>query len=92
MELIDAEVVLKDIEDLRMSPWHNAIYLSEQRQLGIKEGLDMVEACVRYATEVEAIPISWIEQYGEENWFDYGTQYNAITEMLKAWERENNDK
>ena len=92
MELIDAEVVLKDIEDLRMSPWYNAIYLSEQRQLGIKEGLDMADACVRYATEVEAIPISWIEQYGEENWFDYGTQYNAITEMLKAWERENNDK
>ena len=88
MELIDAEVVLKDIEDLRMSPWYNANYLSEQRHLGMKEGLDMADACVRYATEVEAIPISWIEQYGEENWFDYGTQYNAITEMLKAWERE----
>lgn len=44
------------------------------------------------AQTVDAIPVNWIEQYGEENWFDYGTQYNAITEMLKAWERENNDK
>ena len=56
-KLIDADVVLKDIEDLRMSPWYNANYLSEQRHLGMKEGLDMAEACVRYATEAEAIPV-----------------------------------
>lgn len=35
---------------------------------------------------VEAIPIEWIKQYGEENWFDFGTQFNAITRMLKVWE------
>lgn len=46
---------------------------------------------INHAPTVDAIPISWIEQYVEENWFDYGTQYNAITEMLKAWERENNE-
>ena len=38
---------------------------------------------------VEAIPIEWIEQYGKENWYDFGTQYNAITEMLKAWREKN---
>ncbi len=36
--------------------------------------------------KVEAIPIEWIQQYGKENWFDFGTQFNAITRMLKAWE------
>ena len=35
---------------------------------------------------VEAIPVEWIKQYGDLNWFDYGTQHNAITCMLKAWE------
>lgn len=34
----------------------------------------------------DAIPIEWIKQYGEQNWFDYGTHHNAITCMLKAWE------
>lgn len=38
--------------------------------------------------KTEAIPIAWIEQYGAKNWFDFGTQYNAITEMLKAWREE----
>lgn len=37
------------------------------------------------APTVEAIPISWIKKYGKNNWSDYGTQYNAITEMLKEW-------
>lgn len=35
---------------------------------------------------VEAIPVELIQRYGEENWFDYGTEHNAITCMLKAWE------
>lgn len=44
---------------------------------------------VRAIPEVEAIPIEWIEQYGRENWYDFGTQHNAITEMLKAWRKKN---
>ena len=42
-----------------------------------------------YLPETDVIPIAWIEKYGEENWADYGTQYNAITEMLKEWRKEN---
>lgn len=89
MELIDAEVVLKDIEDLRKSPWYNADYLSEQTRFGMKEGLDMAGACVRYATEVEAIPVEWIRKYNCENWFDSDSKYNAIHMMLMAWEEAN---
>lgn len=37
---------------------------------------------------VEAIPVAWIKQYGEANWYDFGTQYNAITKMLEEWERK----
>lgn len=44
---------------------------------------------MKHAQETKAIPIEWIERYGKENWLDYGTEYNAITEMLKEWEKEN---
>lgn len=44
---------------------------------------------VRALPTVDAIPVKWIEQYGRENWYDFGTQYNAITEMLKAWRKKN---
>lgn len=44
---------------------------------------------IDHAPTVDAIPVKWIEQYGRENWYDFGTQYNAITEMLKAWRKKN---
>lgn len=37
---------------------------------------------------VDAIPVEWIKQYVEANWYDFGTQYNAITKMLEEWERK----
>lgn len=40
------------------------------------------------APTVDAIPVEWIKQYGEANWYDFGTQYNAITKMLEEWERK----
>lgn len=52
-------------------------------------GVELCKAIIRRIDEVptaEAIPVEWIKQYGEQNWFDYGTQHNAITCMLKAWE------
>ena len=42
--------------------------------------------------EVEAIPIEWIEKYNNENWFDTGTQYNAVTCMLDQWREEHESK
>lgn len=44
------------------------------------------------APTVEAIPIEWIEKYNNENWFDAGTQYNAVTCMLDQWREEHESK
>ena len=52
---------------------------------------EMFKKIINAAPTVEAIPIKWIEQYGKNNWFDYGTQHNAITCMLKAWKEENEE-
>lgn len=41
---------------------------------------------------IEAIPIEWIEKYNNENWFDAGTQYNAVTCMLDQWREEHESK
>lgn len=48
--------------------------------------MGITEEDIELAPTVEAIPVEWIKQYGERNWLDYGTPYNAITCMLKAWE------
>lgn len=48
--------------------------------------MGVTEEDIEFEPTVEAIPIEWIKQYGEENCFDFGTQFNAITRMLKAWE------
>ena len=47
------------------------------------------ERMILVNAEAGAIPIEWIKRYGEENWFDFGTKYNAITCMLEEWEKEN---
>ena len=49
---------------------------------------DTVADMISDAPTVEAIPVEWIEQYGEANWYDFGTQYNAITKMLEEWKRK----
>lgn len=48
--------------------------------------MGVTEEDIEFEPTVEAIPIEWIKQYGKENCFDFGTQFNAITCMLKAWE------
>lgn len=88
MDLIERSELLKDLDDLKKSPWYNID--NPFIQQGMRECMDMLETqCIKKAPEVEAIPIEWIEQYGRENWYDFGTQYNAITEMLKAWRKKN---
>lgn len=91
MDLIERSALLKDLEDLKRSPWYNID--NPFIQQGMRECMDMIETqCIKKAPEVEAIPIEWIEQYGRENWYDFGTQHNAITEMLKAWrEKDGSD-
>ena len=45
---------------------------------------------VKYAPEVEAIPIEWIENYVADHWKTtklYATDY--VWKMLEDWEKEN---
>lgn len=37
---------------------------------------------------VEAIPVEWIERFGKENFYDWDTEFNAISVMLDAWRKE----
>lgn len=63
MRLIDADALLKDIEDLKKSPWYLAGYISDERRLGIKEGLDMISSIIRHSPTSDAEPIKrgkWI--------------------------------
>ena len=55
---------------------------------GMDEGFAHSVNVIELIDAVEAIPIEWIEQYGEENCYDFGTQYNAITKMLEEWKRK----
>lgn len=68
-----------------------AIKKSDEPNKAIKIAIDIIEE-IKQAPKVLSIPVEWIEQYGERNFFDYGTQYNAITQMLGAWEKETEDK
>lgn len=88
MDLIERSELLKDLDDLKKSPWYNID--NPFIQQGMRECMDMLETqCIKKSPAIDAIPIEWIEQYGEENWYDFGTQHNAITEMLKAWRKKN---
>ena len=65
-----------------------AIKKSDEPNKAIKIAIDIIEE-IKQAPKVLSIPVEWIEQYGQANWYDFGTQYNAITEMLKAWREKN---
>ena len=87
MKLINTDVVLKDIEDLRKSPWYNAKFLSDERRLGMKEGMDMVrDACIQHSETVNAIPVEWIDQFVEKH-RGYISRV-TITWLLDDWRAE----
>lgn len=80
MRLIDADEFIKGLEDLyQQAGWDRRdVHFSLADTIC---NLDMMPT-------VDAIPVAWIEQYGKANWYDFGTQYNAITKMLEEWERK----
>ena len=87
MRLINADVALKDIEDLRKSPWYNAEFLSDERRLGMKEGMDMVrDVCIQHGEVVNAIPVEWIDQFIDKN-RGYISRV-TITWLLDDWRAE----
>ena len=68
--LIDADKLLKDLSDLRKSPWANVPYLSADRKVGNIEALDMVESIVRCEQPtVDAVPV--IHAHWEEDEYCY---------------------
>lgn len=75
MNKFEAAEMIKD--DMRLH--HD--YLSGRYRKALNIAVEVLQT--------EAIPVEWIEQYGQANWYDFGTQYNAITEMLKAWGEKN---
>ncbi len=79
MRLIDADALIHQVE-------------SDANQMEDPIAIMFTYAAIsdiKHAPTVKSIPIEWIEQYGRENWYDFGTQHNAIAEMLKAWREKN---
>lgn len=80
MRLIDADKLIKDLSDLRKSPWANMPYISADRKFGISEALDMIESIVRCEQPtIDAIPIEFIEKrvkaYGDKAEWIKGTEF-----------------
>ena len=62
MDLIERSALLKDLEDLKKSPWYNID--NPFIQQGMRECMDMIETqCIKKAPAVDAIPISWLENF-----------------------------
>ena len=87
MRLIEADAVYKILEscEIRKATIGNPL---TDWEYGYNCGIERAESEIECAPTVEAIPVAWIEQYGKANWYDFGTQYNAITKMLEEWKRK----
>lgn len=58
MRLIDADKLIDDLSDLKKSPWANEPWLSDQRKLGMREAIDMIQSIVRVDSQtVDAVPV-----------------------------------
>lgn len=58
MRLIDADKLIDDLSDLKKSPWANEPWLSDQRKLGMREAIDMIQSIVRVDSQtVDAEPV-----------------------------------
>lgn len=56
--MIDADKLIDDLSDLKRSPWANTPYASDERKLGIREALDMIQSIVRVDSQtVDAVPV-----------------------------------
>lgn len=58
MRLIDADKLIDDLSDLMRSPWANPPWASDQRELGIREALDMIQSIVRVDSQtIDSVPV-----------------------------------
>lgn len=63
MRLIDADALIKDLSDLKKSPWANDQDISADRRFGISEALDMIKSIVRCdQPTVDAVPVEMIRK------------------------------
>ena len=78
MRLIDADELERDLSEL----YKDAGWLPSEVHFSLNDVISN-----NWGRTVEAVPVEWIEKYGEENWVENGTQY--LIEMLKDWRWEN---
>lgn len=61
MDLIERSALLKDLDDLKKSPWYNTG--NPFIQQGMRECMDMIETqCIKKALAEDAIPVEWIQR------------------------------
>lgn len=78
--LIEADAVLKDLDDLKKSPWYH--FDNPFVRQGMRECMEVVEeACIKDAPTVDAIPVEWIKKYAEE----HRAYIHEFRNMLAEW-------
>jgi hypothetical protein len=97
MRLIDADAVLKDLDDLKKSPWYH--FDNPFVRQGMRECMEVVEeACIKDAPTVDALPYDYIlnieeelrkkanESESQERKEFYFQNAEAIQRLLVTWE------
>lgn len=81
MRLIDADAVLKDLDDLKKSPWYH--FDNPFVRQGMRECMEVVEeACIKDAPTVDAIPVEWIKEKISNN---KGFYNSSLRRLLDEW-------
>lgn len=87
MRLIDADKLIDDLSDLKKSPWANEPWLSDQRKLGMREAIDMIQSIVRVDSQtVDAVPVVRCKDCKYYRWEidmcdePYSTAHNVVHE------------
>lgn len=79
--LIDADAVLKDLDDLKKSPWYH--FDNPFVRQGMRECMEVVEeACIKDAPTVDAIPVEWIKEKISNN---KGFYNSSLRRLLDEW-------
>lgn len=92
MRLIDADAVLKDLDDLKKSPWYH--FDNPFVRQGMRECMEVVEeACIKDAPTVEAIPVEWLKQFrnGLDNLSECKLM-EAIDTIIDAYKAERKEE
>lgn len=81
--LIDADAVLKDLDDLKKSPWYH--FDNPFVRQGMRECMEVVEeACIKDAPTVDAIPVEWIKQLIKKENIDI-IHNVGVVDMVEQW-------